>query len=236
MRDDTRPDQPDHGYFGRHQQTILDLVRLCRPSHDRLVLPTVSTVFDTVRRANQRMAAVYDLDPIRSQAAFQSQMADVQAYLTRFLLGPPWEFVGDRLSLTGTRTDLVWRDPAGAVVVDLLFTGRARMLDATPNRAHVRSRLAAHPQVHGTDFLGARVLTMREWPRSHLATPSGRLIPLTTIPTLLAQPNPITTEHGEFHDEQAPVLPARTRRGGRPAPRHAPAGGFADQLALPLGR
>lgn len=129
---------------------------LCREVIADLAAQQEPTATAILRATNRHIGPRASL---RAQVRAQVVAGVAAAYFRLYRPDPPWAFQGRDSSLGTGRTDLVWIDPSGRVMVDVVLA------DARPSRssmtATARSVRAEAAHRYGPDLLCLRLLVPR---------------------------------------------------------------------------
>lgn len=111
--------------------------------------------------------------PIEVRAHRQTIAGAVGSYFWHLLPPARFQFLGAELHLGTGRTDLLWGDQSGAVVVDELKTGHVRALSSAATAQQVHKYLAGGSALWGAAFLGVRLLSTASPRQSLMVHPDG---------------------------------------------------------------
>ena len=133
-------------------------------------------------RVWRRTAELFAASPVsHNHAARQRAACAVAVYFSR-LQRPWWEFVGDADLGTG-RDELVWRTPAGAVVLDEIRTGMPGQALASRELLEQLTRdQEAAAAAFGSAFAGVRLLPLTAPGRARFHPHGGVALPLADAP------------------------------------------------------
>ncbi len=125
-------------------------------------------LLDGVRTAEARIVTVFvarhpflQLAPSYRRSSFARLTQALSTYMRFFVPRDDWTLLGCEVDLGYHIADVVWRDPAGRVILDELKTERSMARYPSAARRQVEALATAGRERYGDEFGGVRYLPLR---------------------------------------------------------------------------